>query len=247
MVLRGGFLWSSNFVVIYTRAMGEKTINLAFLSYPPQATDGVREKLQNMLVRYSVGRFDHVEIIFENTQRPEYIYACSVLQNGTVFFREKGFSREGYEYLTVSGLHPEAVNRMKNFCYQESVKGSTFNDSGFNRAGSPLPEMHSRSRMQNYRDSPNKWFCSQLVTAALQQGGLLEEYIAGTMTPAAIYDALVKTVATKHLHKGTNPFFSHRIHRRLKDETKRLFQGQTQKSETREKTKRGTNSNWFFR
>lgn len=227
--------------------MGEKSINLAFLQYPYNKGDGLSHNIVKFACRYAAGRFDHVEIIFENKDRPEYIYACSVLHDGTVFFKEKGFSREGYEYLTINGLKPEDVNRMKNFCYQEAINRSEFNELGVYLAATPLPDRRKRSSRR-----PNQWFCSQLVTTALQEGGLLEGYVAGAMTPATIYDAIVKTVPSNKLHKGTNPFFAYRIQRSLKNETKRILQGQAQ---TKRKGKPdkvggkqtyGTESNWIF-
>lgn len=215
--------------------MVEKSINLAFLRYPYSSKDGWSHNLQKYACRYVVGRFDHVEIIFENRDFPDFIYASSVLHDGTVFFKEKRFSREGYEYLTVNGLKPEQVNRMKNFCFKEATRKSHFNELGVYLAATPLPDRRKPSKSR-----PNQWFCSQLVTIALQEGGLLEGYIAGAMTPAAIYDAIVKTVPANHLHKGTNPFFAHRIQKSLKNETKRLLTGQVEKATGKPKGKKTT-------
>ena len=200
-------------------------INLAFLQTPLPQDASWRDRLQAAFERYVVGQFDHVELIFENPENPAYFYACSVLRGGRVFFKERGFSRSGYQFLTVHGLEPEQVNAMRKFCYKEACKGSEFNDSGFYKAFTPFPEKSGRPASRE--GDMNRWFCSQLLTAALQKGGLLENYVPSTMTPASIYYALLKTVPSKNIHKGTNPFFGYRIQKALRDETTRILEGES--------------------
>ena len=220
------------------------SVSVAFLRYPVPTEVSLRTKLTVGLIHYLVGRFDHVEIIFENVNRPEDFYACSVVDKGKVFFMEKGFSREGYEYLTITGLKPEQVNKMQNFCFSEAINKSEFNETGLYRAGSPFPEMNCSEKQikLNRVFKVKRWFCSQLVTAALQQGGLLERYIPGSMTPAAIYDALLKTIPSKNLHKGQNPFFDYNIQRRLQNESQKCLAGKADARASRATQKKTENS-----
>ena len=104
-------------------------VSIAFLTHPLPLEASLQTKITVGLIHYLVGRFDHVEIIFENVNSPGDFYACSVLDEGKVFFMEKGFSRQGYEYLTISGLKPAQVNKMKNFCYSEAMSKSEFNET----------------------------------------------------------------------------------------------------------------------
>lgn len=182
------------------------TVKLAFLQQPRDPTDTNWDKFASKLVRYIVGRFDHVEIIFTDADNPSLSYACSVFQGGEVFFDDdKGYSRDGYEYLTISGMQPADVQRMENFCFQEAYNRSPFNSRGFYRAGTPFPR----------KKSSGEWFCSELVATALQQGGLLTEYTPGAMTPLGIYDAICRTVPSGRLHKGTNPSFDRRLKKKM--------------------------------
>lgn len=216
------------------------SVSVAFLTHPLPMDASFKTKFTVGVIHYLVGRFDHVEIIFENVKRPDDFYACSVVDEGRVFFMEKGFTRQGYEYLTITGLKPEQVNKMKNFCYHEACNKSEFNERGFYRAGSPFPEMMCADQYNRFE--VKRWFCSQLVTAALQQGVLLKGYIPGSMTPTAIYDALQKTIPAQNLHKGQNPFFDYNIHCRLQNESQRLLAGEIKRIsssfETQEEKKR---------
>ena len=99
---------------------------------------------------------------------------------------------------------------------------------GFYRAGSPFPEMDCGKKRTQAQ--VKRWFCSQLVTAALQEGGLLTGYIPGSMTPAAIFDALKETIPSKNLHKGQNPFFDYNIHCRLQNESQKLLAGKIKRT-----------------
>lgn len=177
------------------------SIKLAFLTYPLTEEETALDAFQMKLVRYVSGRFDHVEIIFRDTDNPAISHACSIVQDGTVFFREKKYSRDGYQYLTVSGLTTAQVQSMENFCHEQAYKRAPFNFRGFYTAASPLPR----------KSNGQEWFCSELITTALQKGGLLQNYVAETMTPTAIYDAVSKTIPSSNVHKGTNTYFGKRL------------------------------------
>ena len=202
-----------------------RSLTVAFLTYPVPTDSSFRQKLEIKLVHYIVGKFDHVELIFENVNQPGDFFACSVLHQGTVFFKEKGFSREGYQYLTISGLNPDRVKKIQDFCYKEAVDRGVFSESAFYRAGSPFANRSCGTGHRGYQ--VKEWFCSQLVTTALQQGGLMKGYLPGSMTPSSIYDALLKTIPKENLHKGINPFFDYNINCRLQHESQKLLAGTT--------------------
>lgn len=178
------------------------SLSLAFLSFPEEDEERIIDLYAARLLRKIVGKFDHVEIVFADGQ------ACSVLSGSRVFFQPKGFSRNGYEYLTISGLEPEQVRQIRLFCQEQVLNGEKFSEVGLCRAGTPFPRRKGR----------NGYFCSQLVTTALQQGGLLKGSVPGCMTPYSVYQAVQHTIPSHNIHKGVNPCTIKRLKNRFNND-----------------------------
>lgn len=142
------------------------------------------------------GKYRHVEIIF--TEKEGNFYACSINKITPVYYTKRTFGAPGWEYVRISGLSTEDVAKMDNFCFTESKKSCIFDEAGMFRSASPLPRA-ARKR---------SWFCSELVGAALQEGGLLKDLNPSAMTPEAIYNNIYKTVPPCNITKITTPLFS---------------------------------------
>lgn len=156
------------------------------------------------MIKNLTGDHTHVEILFQEGLDSENFITSSIEQGRYVYWKRKTFGRKNWEYITVSGLTKNQVQNMRNFCYKESQNNKFFNENGMFRSITPLPK-------KNY--DQKKWFCSEYVTTALQQGGLLENLNPSATTPTSLYNNILKQIPAKHLNKSSNPWYKRRINR----------------------------------
>jgi hypothetical protein len=138
----------------------------------------------NRLAAYLTGTagMAHVELRFRTGE------SLSVFQDETVFLKKRGYSNAQYRAIAIS-VEPAAEQRMLNFAREQVGKG--FNAWGLRR--SPLPWPLFRSCDGSVDDG--LWFCSELVTAALQVGGLLSDLVPERSSPNMLYSIAQAGVA----------------------------------------------------
>eukprot|EP00961_Rhodomonas_salina_P292310 3932837-Rhodomonas_salina.1 len=146
---------------------------ILLMFYEPQADD----HYFNHLVSNFSGRYSHVEICFPtytNRQENAYdttqctrgdtkvLFGSSIFQNGTVFFKRKEYSRDGYTSIGIRidrGCHDALVR----FCQEAATRAVAFDAPGMARACLPFVLMPH---------DPDKTFCSKYVADALQYAGV---------------------------------------------------------------------------
>ncbi len=156
------------------------------------------DHLINRAVKSFDGPFSHVELVFpchrkktqlvvsgQNYQMKQIesntrlLYGSSIFQNGTVFFHEKEYQREGYTSIGLR-INKNMHDALVFFCQDASARGVKFDYLGMARACLPIVLMPH---------DPSLTFCSKFVTDALQYAGIEEvtELESRMTTPSALY------------------------------------------------------------
>jgi hypothetical protein len=160
-----------------------------------------------------IGKYSHCEIIFEgdnktaeasanNANTTSEFVTCSVAMLTDVYFKRKSFNRAEWEFVTIILDDAEKVARIRNFCYNQAQQEKEFNFKGMLRSVTPFPRP----------TSGDEWFCSELITAALQQGGMLLEKVPSAMTPSSLFRAVLNELPpSSTVFKSATPLFLERI------------------------------------
>jgi len=115
----------------------------------------------------------HCEILFPETDGSSYSITANLQKVHRVC--SKQFARDEWEFLTLH-LPEKTVYDMQLFANQKHAQECGFNWVGFTSAG-----------VWPISGGGKKYFCSEFVCEALQQGGLLKDVRASSMTPARLY------------------------------------------------------------
>jgi hypothetical protein len=131
----------------------------------------------NRLAAYLTGSggMSHVELRFTTGE------SLSVYQDETVFLRRRGYSNNQYVIMPLSGVSRVGEQQMRKFALEQV--GKRFNGWGMRRAALPW-FLH---RGMDGTEPEGKWFCSELVTATLQQSSYLSGLVPNSVSPNALY------------------------------------------------------------
>lgn len=131
--------------------------------------------------------FIHAELLFcppgHNTGSSDSVsgLACSIVYSGSVHLESKRFSRREWFFRSMECSKGQ-YDAMMNFCQEH--KGDYFNHLGYFMFWSPLrpsPTSYTWLGM-----SP-RWYCSEIVIAALKEGDILAEDVSASMHPNELY------------------------------------------------------------
>jgi len=147
-------------------------IQLAFL---PVDSEAAAEAWQNHAASLFTGsKYIHCELLFPKTDE-----AFSITADSHVFlYRGKRFSRSEWDFFSVA-VQPHKYAAM--YAFARAQVGKPFNTWGFYT--SVLGGFWGDGAKESY-------FCSELITHALQAGGMLSEYTPHRMTPGSLATAL---------------------------------------------------------
>jgi len=109
--------------------------------------------------------------------------SCGIHYGGKVFMAPKTFSRNNWVFRTYS-VSDDAYRKVKEFCADRV--GDAFNYLGYF-----TPCNLSRSTAPS---NGRSWYCSELVAAALHEGGLLDakDLKYASAHPDLLYDTIVR-------------------------------------------------------
>jgi len=133
----------------------------------------------NRMAAYLTGTagMAHVELRFRDGR------SVSVFQDEKVFLKKRGYSNQHYRAL---GISVPAAQEARMIAFAERQVGKNFNYWGLRRSAVPLLWRTSDGTTEN-----GVWFCSELVLATLQAGGMMPLGHPATSSPNALYDAAV--------------------------------------------------------
>lgn len=130
----------------------------------------------------------HAELLFvpknNGLQNKTDVYgeACSIVYSGKVHLCKKRFSRKEWEFRSIE-CSEKQYKKMKDFCKDHVSDG--FNHLGYFMYWSgpfaPKPTFYTWFGM-----SP-RWYCSEIVIAALKVGGILDDSFPTAEHPDRLY------------------------------------------------------------
>ena len=118
------------------------------------------------------GPYSHCELVFT-----ESISYSSSIEDGGTRFKDIQFQADHWDFVGVPAECRENVARA--FCIAE--KGSAYDFPGVFRFLVPI-----------IGQSPERWFCSEVVCAALQAGGLFPGVKPWKVSPNRLYKMMAK-------------------------------------------------------
>lgn len=127
---------------------------------------------------YTFGPYCHVEIVFSNG----LCFSSSEDDNGTRF-KTIDLVPEDWDVVDVP-CDPEEEADAYQFCLGE--QNSRYDWRGIMFSFLPIPIGWQ---------SADKWFCSEIVAAALQEAGFLRGYTPAALSPNQLYKKLVKELS----------------------------------------------------
>ena len=130
----------------------------------------------------------HVEILFvpknNSLRNTAEVYgdACSIVYSGSVHLSKKRFSRKEWEFRSMECTEKQ-YNDMKTYCKQRVGEG--FNHAGYFLywAGFLAP----KPMFYTYLGMSPRWYCSEIVIAALRAGNLIDENYPSAEHPDNLY------------------------------------------------------------
>lgn len=132
----------------------------------------------------------HVEILFvprdEERQHAHDVTgeACSIVYNSTVHLERKRFSRREWVFRSMK-CTDEQYDKMYDFCNEH--RGEPFNYMGYFTFWSPI-KIHPG--FYRYFGMQPRWFCSQIVTSALLEGGMVDEDMSPSIHPHKLFESI---------------------------------------------------------
>ena len=129
----------------------------------------------------------HVELLFVPHSGTEGVgsdvvgEACSIVYGSGVHLERKRFSRRQWVFRSIQ-CSEEEYDKIYDFC--RSHRGEHFNLLGYYMFWSPVK---ISPMFYTYFGMSPRWFCSQIVTAALQHGGLLDSDVSSSVHPNDLF------------------------------------------------------------
>ena len=117
--------------------------------------------------------------------------ACSIVYNGTVHLHRKRFSRSEWFFRSMN-VTEEQYDKMYRFC--QAHVGEGFNKLGYFLAA--VPFIAPRPSFYTWLGMQQRWYCSEIVVAALRAGDALPPDYPSAVHPHQLYkDTLNRTMA----------------------------------------------------
>lgn len=130
--------------------------------------------------------FIHAELLFcpqgsHTGQDSVSGLACSIVYSGSVHLEKKRFSRKEWFFRSME-CSKSQYETMLTFCQER--QGDSFNHLGYFMYWAPL----SPSPMSyTYLGMSPRWYCSEIVIAAMKEGDMLASDIPNSMHPHDLY------------------------------------------------------------
>ena len=113
--------------------------------------------------------------------------ACSVLYSGKVHLEQKRFSRKEWFFRSMQ-CSKSQYDSMMEFCTEH--QGDGFNHLGYFLYWSPL---RPSPMSYTYLGMSARWYCSEIVIAALKHGDILSEDVSSSMHPHDLFKLVKHT------------------------------------------------------
>jgi len=130
--------------------------------------------------------FIHAEILFcppgaENGKDTVSGLACSIVYSGSVHLESKRFSRKEWFFRSME-CSKSQYDTMLTYCQER--QGDGFNHMGYFLYWSPI---RPSPMSYTYLGMSPRWYCSEIVIAALKEGDILDDSVSNSMHPHALY------------------------------------------------------------
>jgi len=130
--------------------------------------------------------FIHAEILFcppgaENGKDTVSGLACSIVYSGSVHLESKRFSRKEWFFRSME-CSKSQYDTMLEYCQER--QGDGFNHMGYFLYWSPF---RPSPMSYTYLGMSPRWYCSEIVIAALKEGDILDDSVSNSMHPHALY------------------------------------------------------------
>lgn len=117
--------------------------------------------------------------------------ACSIVYNRNVHMERKRFSRSQWVFRSMN-VSQTQYDLMYNFC--KAHVGEPFNKLGYFLAWTPL--LAPSPSFYTWLGMSHRWYCSEIVVAALKAGGMLPATYPASVHPNTLYyDTLKQSIA----------------------------------------------------
>ena len=107
--------------------------------------------------------------------------ACSIVYSGSVHLEQKRFSRKEWFFRSMQ-CSKSQYDAMMEFCSEHA--GDGFNHLGYFLYWSPI---RPSPMAYTYLGLSPRWFCSEIVIAALKHGDILSEDVPSSMHPHELF------------------------------------------------------------
>lgn len=126
----------------------------------------------------------HVELFFPTATSQNAIlgHSCGIHYGGKVFCAPKRFSKNNWLFRTIPVTKAQ-YQKLLHFC--KTQENGKFNYIGYYAPCSLVPRGH---RLQEPLIHEQSWYCSELVTSALEYAGLLERGSDSHTHPDRLYE-----------------------------------------------------------
>ena len=126
----------------------------------------------------------HVELFFPTSCSNDSMlgHSCGIHYGGQVFCAPKKFSKRNWLFRTIPISKPQH-EKLLRFC--KSQEKGKFNYAGYYAPCSLMPR---KNRIQEPLISEQSWYCSELVTSALEYAGVIEQGSDAHRHPDCLYE-----------------------------------------------------------
>lgn len=130
--------------------------------------------------------FIHAELLFcppgsESGKDSIAGLACSIVYSGSVHLESKRFSRKEWFFRSMECSKGQ-YDSMLTYCQER--QGDGFNHLGYFMYWSPI---RPSPMSYTYLGMSPRWYCSEIVVAALKEGKILDDSVPNSMHPHALY------------------------------------------------------------
>lgn len=159
-----------------SNASDRNVIQVAFYKLDDDEDESCAARNQNKITAWwTDGDVSHVELMF-----PSDGMSCSIIQDSTVHFQKKRFGGTEYGFFRMK-LQPEQYNKVRAFCAKQYKEQKHFNGVAMYWNFLPVTSLMPKD------NKGESWFCSELVTAALQQAGFFKDVKPYVQSPNSLF------------------------------------------------------------